>query len=163
MDDFRIEFDKNLLLDEDKNNEIVETSGYDFNSKLEDLDKQISGLGGSVTDIIEQRNELNQEIYNLGVERKNLENEKFEFEKRAKREYEKLNNMKIDFEQEKNKMFNDIQDAREEFAREKKEFEVHKKEELEKIEMAKKKLEANYSQFEKIVNKFNSKIDSYNE
>lgn len=165
MDDFRIDFDKNLLLKNEDVNEIVEkekdsSEGFEF--KFDALDKQISNMDNSVADIIEKRNEINQEIYNLGLEKKTLENEKFEFDKRMKRDYEKINNMKIDFEQEKNRMFNDIQDAREQFAKEKREFDKYRKEEMQKIEDSRKKLENNYRQFEKIVNKFNNKIDSYN-
>lgn len=162
--DFRIEFDKNLLInpEQDDNNEIKPVNPDDFFARLDNLDKQIMGMDTSVTNIVEQKREIEKELSNLEMLKDNLENDKYEFQNQMKREYETLNNMKIDFEQEKNKMFNDIQDEREKFAKEKREFEKYKKQELDNIEQTKKQLDKNYKQFESIVNKFNSKIDSYN-
>lgn len=133
----------------------------DLPNLLSELDKRVSAANGSVTSLVNFKDDLDTQRKNIEEARRELEDSRFTFEQQMKSEYQKLNDIKIDFEQEKTKVFNDIQNARELLEKNKRSFERYRREQMELIEQNKKILTKNYEQFEKIVSTFNEKIDKF--
>ena len=116
--------------------------------------KMVQNVDHFETIIVQNEKEMLEKLRILNEDRAN-------FDRLMKEEYQKLNDQKIDFEQEKTKVLNEIQDAREELARKNKEFEKYREEQVKLIKDSKKELAKNCEQFEKIVASFNSKIENF--
>ena len=144
-------------------NENINTELRDFSNLIADLNKQVSNADGSVSELVKQRDNIQARHHELDEIKSSLENDRFNFERQMKEEYQKLNDLKIDFEQEKNKVFNEIQRSREELAKNQRDFEKYRKEQMTFIENSKKMLTKNYDQFSKVVATFNNKIENYDE
>lgn len=141
--------------------EVAADKFENFASLLSELDKQVNDVDGNVASLVSFKETLDEEGKKLRIAQKELEENRFAFERQMKEEYQKLNDLKIDFEQEKTKVFNEIQNARELHEKNKRTFEKFRQEQLANIEKSKKMLTKNYEQFEKIVSKFNEKFDKF--
>lgn len=130
---------------------------------LNELDKQVSTVGGSVAGLVAFKENLVVEQKALDDAKRAFEESRFAFDKQMKKEHQELADLKIDFEQEKTKIFNEIQTARELLEKKKREFEKYRQEQIATIERNKKILTKNYEQFEKIVSTFNEKIDKFDD
>ena len=158
--DFSKRIDYTALKDEQVGSE--ELSSSDFESLLDELNKQVSTADGSISELMRKRDSIEQSKKELDDKLKTFEDDRLNFDKLMKEEYQKLNDQKIDFEQEKTKVFNEIQESREEMARKEREFAKYRQEQIDMIKESKKALAKNYEQFEKIVANFNAKIDKFN-
>ena len=142
-------------------NDNGESSG-DFESLLNELNKQVSTADGSINELMRRRDILEKEKKELDEKNQAFKEDRINFDKLMKDEYQRLNDEKSRFEEEKNRVYNDIQEMREELARKNRDFEKYRQEQLDILKDSKAALTNNYKQFEKIVSTFNKKIDNYN-
>ncbi|MBR4230694.1 MAG: hypothetical protein IKR74_00875 [Bacilli bacterium] len=147
------------LPNETSDNEDVFTS--DFESLLNELNKQVSTADGSVSELMRRKDIIEKERRDLEEKNQAFKEERVKFDNLMKDEYQKLNDEKSRFEQEKNRVYNDIQEMREELSRKNRDFEKYRSEQLDILKDSKAALANNYKQFEKIVATFNKKIDKF--
>ena len=138
-----------------------ETLNSDFDSLLNELNKQVSTADGSVSELMRKRELLEKERRDLEARDRAFKEDRDKFDMLMKEEYQRLNDEKNKFEQEKNRVYNDIQEMREELARKNRDFEKYRKEQLDMLKDSKDALSNNYKHFEKIVSTFNAKIDKF--
>ena len=136
-------------------------TSHEFEGLLNELNKQVSTADGSIVELLRKKDAIVQNEKEMLEKLRILNEDRANFDRLMKEEYQKLNDQKIDFEQEKTKVLNEIQDAREELARKNKEFEKYREEQVKLIKDSKKELAKNCEQFEKIVASFNSKIENF--
>ena len=148
-----------INLPDEVNNDESFTS--DFESMLNDLNKQVSNADGSVSELMRRRDIIEKEQRELEEKNQAFKEDRDKFDAFMKDEYQKLNDEKSRFEQEKNHVYNDIQEMREELARKNRDFEKYRSEQLDMLKDSKTALANNYKQFEKIVSTFNKKIDKF--
>ena len=141
--------------------DVEDTVTSDFESLLNDLNKQVSSADGSVSELMRRKELIEKERKELEVKNQTFKEDRDKFDILMKEEYRKLNDEKNKFEQEKNRVYNDIQEMREELARKNRDFEKYRKEQLDILKESKTALTNNYKHFEKIVSTFNAKIDKF--
>ena len=150
------------LPDDFKSGSADEISSSDFESLLNELNKQVSNADGSINELMRRKDAIEKEQKELDVKIKTFNEERADFEKKMKEEHDILNNLKEEFEQEKKSSYDEIQEMRDELSRKTIEFEHFRQEQLNMLKESKKALTNNYKQFEKIVATFNEKIDNCN-
>lgn len=154
-------FEMEKISDATNSTKSVSNKMKDFDILLADLNKQVVSADGCVANLISRREEIDKQKSKLAADRRELDDDRFQFQQDMKAEHQKLEDLKIDFEQEKTKAFNEIASAREELNKRKAEFEKFRIDQIETIENNKKALASNYDQFDKIVKNFTSKLESH--
>ena len=92
--------------------DVEDTVTSDFESLLNDLNKQVSSADGSVSELMRRKELIEKERKELEVKNQTFKEDRDKFDILMKEEYRKLNDEKNKFEQEKNRVYNDIQEMR---------------------------------------------------